>query len=127
MLGLGYVGLPTASILAANGHSVVGVDVSQKVVNTLRNGGVHIHEKGLKTLVEDAIGSGNLVIGSEPEEADIFVIATPSPITSEKRADLRAIETSAESIVPHVRKGNLIILGVHCPPGHYSKCTDSHS
>jgi UDP-N-acetyl-D-mannosaminuronic acid dehydrogenase len=79
VLGLGYIGLPTASTFATHGLRVVGVDINQQILDTLRNGGLHIHEPGLRTVVEAAIRSGNLSVSEKPEEADAFIIAVPTP------------------------------------------------
>ena len=116
VLGLGYIGLPTASTFATHGMQVVGVDVNQRVVEVLRNGEIHIHEPGLRTLVQAAFGSGNLTISEVPYEADAFVIAVPTPILEDKRADMRYVEAAAESIVPHLRAGNLVVLESTSPP-----------
>ena len=75
VFGLGYIGLPTASTFATHGIEVVGVDVNRRVIDTLQNGGLHIHEPGLRTLVEAAIKSGKLRVSSQPEEANAFLIA----------------------------------------------------
>jgi len=116
VLGLGYIGLPTASTFATHGIRVVGVDINPQIVATLRNGGVHIHEPGLRTLVKAALGAGNLMIKSEPEEADAFIIAVPTPFLDDKRADLRAVKAATESIVPYLRPGNLVVLESTSPP-----------
>jgi len=116
VLGLGYIGLPTASTFATHGLRVVGVDVNTQVVTTLRNGGLHIHEPGLRTLVQAALGSGNLTIDQHPEEADAFIIAVPTPFKDEKKADLSYVTAAAEAIVPHLRPGNLVILESTSPP-----------
>lgn len=117
ILGLGYIGLPTAAMFATHGHQVIGVDVNQRVVNTLNNGDIHIHEPGLKTLVQAALKSGNLHVTQTPEPADAFIIAVPTPITADKRADLRSVEAAAEAIVPYLQPGNLVILESTVPPG----------
>lgn len=117
VLGLGYIGLPTASTFATHGLKVVGVDVNQRVVDILRNGEVHLHEPGLRTLVQAAFGSGNLSVSETPEPADAFIIAVPTPITEDKRADLRYVREAAESIVPYLRPGNLVVLESTSPPG----------
>jgi UDP-N-acetyl-D-mannosaminuronic acid dehydrogenase len=114
---MGYVGLPTATLLAVNGHFVVGVDTNQGIVGTLSKATPHIQEPDLKDMVEDTLGSGNLRVSSVPENADVFIIAVPTPITDEKKADLRAVEAAAESIIPHLRRGNLVILESTVPPG----------
>ncbi|MGC8855297.1 MAG: nucleotide sugar dehydrogenase [Anaerolineae bacterium] len=126
VLGLGYIGLPTASTFAANGVKVIGVDINPQVIQTLRNGGLHIHEPGLRTLVEAALKSGHLLLTSEPQPADAFLIAVPTPFHEDrlgeyhgkryKLADLSAVAAAAEAIVPHLRKGNLVVLESTSPP-----------
>jgi len=117
VLGLGYIGLPTASILASNGYKVYGVDVSSKIVEIINNGDIHIEEPGLKTLVKAAINSGNLKAYNTPQEADVFIIAVPTPIKEDKKADLSYIEKAANSIVDKLKPGNLVILESTSPPG----------
>jgi len=116
VLGLGYIGLPTASILATNGFQVVGVDVDSKIVDVINKGQIHINEPGLKTVVYAAVQSGNMHAQLMPEEADTFIIAVPTPIKSDNTADLTYVTKAAESILPFLRKGNLVILESTCPP-----------
>ncbi len=116
VLGLGYIGLPTASTFATHGIRVIGVDVDQRVVNVLRNGEVHIQEPGLRTLVQAAFRSGNLQVRESPEPVDAFVIAVPTPVTQDKRADLKYVVSASESVVPHLRAGNLVVLESTSPP-----------
>jgi len=117
VLGLGYIGLPTASTFATHGLNVVGVDVNTDVVETLRNGGLHIHEPGLRTLVQGAIQSGMLRVAAQPEPAEAFIIAVPTPFyDTDKRADMRAVISAAEAITPHLQKGNLVVLESTSPP-----------
>jgi len=116
VLGLGYIGLPTASTFATHGLKVVGVDVNPAVVSTLQSGQIHIHEPGLRTLVQAAVGSGNLIVRPAPEEADAFIIAVPTPFFDDKRADMRAVISATEAIVPHLRRGNLVVLESTSPP-----------
>jgi UDP-N-acetyl-D-mannosaminuronic acid dehydrogenase len=116
VLGLGYIGLPTASTFASHGLQVTGVDVNQHVVEVLRNGDVHIHEPGLRTVVQAAFQSGNLSVSDQPEPADAFIIAVPTPITPDKQADMTYVIAAAESIVPHLRAGNLVMLESTSPP-----------
>lgn len=116
VLGMGYIGLPTASTFATNGLRVVGVDVNRRIVDVLRNGEVHIQEPGLRTLVQAAFASGNLRVAEAPEAADAFVIAVPTPILDDKRADLRAVRAAAEAITPHLQSGNLVVLESTSPP-----------
>jgi UDP-N-acetyl-D-mannosaminuronic acid dehydrogenase len=116
VLGLGYIGLPTASTFATQGLKVIGVDVNPRVVEILQNGGLHIHEPGLRTLVQAALSSGNLEISDQPQPADAFIIAVPTPFYEDKRADMRAVTAAAESIVPCLRAGNLVVLESTSPP-----------
>ena len=116
VLGLGYIGLPTASTFATHGLKVVGVDVNPAVLATLQNGQIHIHEPGLRTLVQAAVNSGNLVVRPEPEPADAFIIAVPTPFFEDKKADMRAVISAAEMIVPHLRRGSLVVLESTSPP-----------
>jgi UDP-N-acetyl-D-mannosaminuronic acid dehydrogenase len=116
VLGLGYIGLPTASTFATHGLQVLGVDVNRRIVDTLSNGGLHIHEPGLRTLFQAAIGSGNLTFADEPHPAQAFIIAVPTPFYEDKRADLGFVKSAAEAIVPHLRPGNLVVLESTSPP-----------
>lgn len=116
VIGLGYIGLPTASTFASHGLQVVGVDINPQVIQSLRNGELHIYEPGLRTVVQAALRSGNLSIGVVPQAADAFIIAVPTPFYEDKRADLCAVISATESIVPHLRKGNLVVLESTSPP-----------
>ncbi|MBN2145950.1 MAG: nucleotide sugar dehydrogenase [Anaerolineales bacterium] len=116
MIGLGYIGLPTACTLATHGLRVVGVDTNSQIIHTLRNGGLHIHEPGLQALVQEALASGNLVVSETDDVADAFIIAVPTPFFDDKRADMRAVTAASEAIVPYLRKGNLVILESTSPP-----------
>jgi UDP-N-acetyl-D-mannosaminuronic acid dehydrogenase len=116
VLGLGYIGLPTASIFATHGFDVVGVDVNEKVVARLKAGEPHIHEPGLRTLVEAAVRSGRLRVTLAPEKADAFIIAVPTPITEGKKADMHYVQTAAESLLPVLCPGNLVVLESTSPP-----------
>lgn len=117
VLGLGYIGLPTASIAATKGHKVIGVDVNPEVVNVINKGQIHIVEPDLDVLVKAAVTSGNLVAQRKPTSADVFIICVPTPIKANKEADLSFVQQSAEAIIPYVKKGNLIILESTIPPG----------
>jgi UDP-N-acetyl-D-mannosaminuronic acid dehydrogenase len=126
ILGLGYIGLPTASTFAAQGVKVIGVDVNAHIVETLRGGEIHIHEPGLRDTVKAALASGNLTVSTKPEEADAFIIAVPTPFHHDKfgefngqqfkLADMGAVQSAAEAIVPFLRKGNLVVLESTSPP-----------
>jgi len=116
VLGLGYIGLPTASMFATSGLTVIGVDVNEQIVSGLQNGHLHIHEPGLRALVQDAFHSGNLIIRNQPEAADAFLIAVPTPFKEGKKADMQFVRSAAESILPHLHKGNLVVLESTSPP-----------
>jgi UDP-N-acetyl-D-mannosaminuronic acid dehydrogenase len=126
VLGLGYIGLPTASTLATHGFKVVGVDINPHVIETLQKGEVHIHEPGLRSAVTSALSSGNLTVSFQPEEADAFLIAVPTPFYEDqygeydgrqyRLADMRAVTSATEAILPYLRKGNLVILESTSPP-----------
>ncbi len=116
VIGMGYIGLPTASIFASHGIHVTGMDINADIIDGLHAGKLHIFEPGLRGLVMDALSSGSLEISSEVRPADAFIIAVPTPFYEDKRADLRAVISAAESIVPHLRKGNLVILESTSPP-----------
>ena len=115
-MGLGYIGLPTASLLGTKGYKVHGVDISPAVVETINQGDIHIVEPGLDIIVKSAVQAGNLRAYSEPCEADIFIIAVPSPFietpgtnqTGDKIPDLSYIEDATRKISQYVKPGNLI-------------------
>jgi len=115
-MGLGYIGLPTASTFASRGIKVIGVDANPRVVESLQNGHVHIYEPGLRELVGDSLASGNLIIRNQPEPADAFIIAVPTPFYDDKKADMRFVRSAAEAIAPFVRQGNLVVLESTSPP-----------
>lgn len=131
VLGLGYIGLPTAAIFATHGFQVLGIDVDNRVVDALDNGDVNVNEPGLKTLVQGALKSGNLRVACQPEPSDAFIIAVPTPLTVRRRrrsaaertvdnacptADLSHVVAAANSIVPDLRPGNLVVLESTVPP-----------
>jgi UDP-N-acetyl-D-mannosaminuronic acid dehydrogenase len=116
IVGLGYIGLPTAGTFASKGVKVTGVDNNPEVVKSLRAGKVHIHEPGLGELVEIALKNGNLQVSSTPVQADAFIIAVPTPFLGDKRADMRFVISAGESIIPFLRAGNLVVLESTSPP-----------
>ena len=117
VIGLGYIGLPTASLLGTKGYSVHGVDVSAKVVETINRGGIHIVEPDLDILVKSAVQSGNLTAALAPVEADIFIIAVPTPFMEGKKPDLTYVDKATRSICAFVKPGNLVILESTSPVG----------
>ena len=116
VIGLGYIGLPTSSMFASKGIRVTGVDNNAHVIESLSQGRVHIFEPGLNEVVKSARDQGNLLVASQPVEADAFIIAVPTPFYDEKKADLRYVRSAAEAIVPVLRPGNLVVLESTSPP-----------
>src|SRR5215831_17431040 len=117
VIGLGYIGLPTAAVIASRGMQVVGVDTNECVVKTVASGSVHIAEPDLDGLVQKVVSNGSLVVTTKPEQADVFVIAVPTPIDSAKRPDLTSVTAAVESIVQLLVPGNLVILESTSPIG----------
>ena len=117
VIGLGYIGLPTASLLGTKGFDVHGVDVSKHVVDTINQGKIHIVEPDLDILVKSAVQAGNLKAGMEPVEADVFVIAVPTPFKGDHEPDLSYVESATKMICPYVKPGNLVILESTSPVG----------
>lgn len=117
ILGLGYIGMPTAAMFASNGYDIVGVDVNQEVVDQLNKGEVIIEEPYLGDLVKQVVSAGRLRASTTPEEADVFIIAVPTPIREDKTADMKYVESATNMIVPFLKKGNMVILESTSPPG----------
>jgi len=116
VIGLGYIGLPTSSMFAANGVRVTGVDNNTSVIDSLRHGKIHIFEPGLNEVVKEALDKGTLNVASQPVAADAFIIAVPTPFYPDKKADLSFVRSAAEAIVPVLRSGNLVVLESTSPP-----------
>ncbi len=115
VLGLGYIGLPTALLLAKSGFEVIGVDVNERVVKALNQGQLHISEPGLLELFEEV--QWNFTAQTAVPEADIYLIAVPTPLNTHTRiSDLKYVRSAAEMIYPHLQKGNLVILESTVPP-----------
>jgi len=122
ILGLGYIGLPTAALFATHGHEVVGVDTNKNIIKTINKGITPSDEPGLSKLLEKAISSKNLIAKTEVEESNVFIIAVPTPLDKEmKMAELKYVISAAEMIYPHLRKDNLVILESTVPPGTSDK------
>ena len=120
VIGLGYIGLPTASVLASRGVRVVGVDVKKSVVDKINRGEIYIVEPELEALTAHAVQLQLLTAAQEPVPADTFIIAVPTPFHDGK-ADLSYVNAAARSIAPHLRTGNLVIVESTCPPGTTEK------
>ena len=123
VIGLGYIGLPTAACLASVGHNVVGVDLSRRILDALAAGHATIDEPDLARLVADGVASGHLVGSEHAVPADVFIIAVPTPIRglARKGADLSYVRAAARSIAAVLRPGNLVVLESTSPPSTTTK------
>lgn len=117
VLGLGYIGLPTAAILAANGHHVVGVDIDQRRVEEIDAGRIPFVEPDLESVVAGVVAQGRLRAQTEVPSADVFIVAVPTPFTEEREVDERFVLAAADAIAPQLRGGELVILESTSPPG----------
>ncbi len=116
VIGMGYIGLPTASMLAINDFEVVGVDINPKTIENINSCCVNFNEDDLNLLVERAVRSGNLIAQDKAVESDVYIICVPTPITDERKADLSFVESAINSIFPVIKKGNLVIIESTIPP-----------
>ena len=117
VIGLGYIGLPTAAVLARSGCNVIGVDINADAVATINDGRIHIVEAGLSDVVADVVAAGRLRATTAPEPADAFLIAVPTPFKEDHQPDLRFVKSACEAIAPVLRKGDTVILESTSPVG----------
>jgi len=120
-MGLGYIGLPTAALIASRKIKVHGVDVNQHVVDTINKGKIHIVEPDLDGLVHHGVQQGFLVAAPEPKKADVFLIAVPTPFKGDHEPDTTYVEKATSMVVPFLREGNLFILESTSPVGTTEK------
>ena len=123
VVGMGYIGLPTAAVLASTGLNVVGVDINPDTVETINRGEIHIVEPALNELVRKTVMTGRLRATNLPESADAFIIAVPTPFKGKHEPDLSYIEAAIRSIAPHLKKGDLVILESTSPVGTTEQMT----
>lgn len=117
VIGLGYIGLPTAAIFAARGVNVLGVDINPHIVRTINDGGIHIVEPELDIIVHAVVSRGMLRATLAPESADVFIIAVPTPFKEEYEPDLAHVRSAVDAIAPVLAKGNTVILESTSPVG----------
>ncbi len=117
VLGLGYIGLPTAAVLADHGFQVHGVDVNEEAIGLINQGKTHIFEPDLDRKVKSAVDSGLLSASVAPDYSDVFIIAVPTPFKENHKPNLGYIEAATKSIAPYIKPGNLIILESTSPVG----------
>jgi UDP-N-acetyl-D-mannosaminuronic acid dehydrogenase len=121
IMGLGYIGLPTAALLATKGYKVHGVDVKPDVVDTINKGMIHIVEPELDAFVKSAVQSGNLKASLTPEPSDIFIITVPTPVMPNNDPDITFVINATLAIAPFVKKGNAVVLESTSPIGTTEK------
>lgn len=124
IIGLGYIGLPTATLFASRKKKVIGVDISENAVNTINQGKIHFIEPELDKLVHESVSEGYLHATRIPAPADAFLIAVPTPLTIDQKPDLTYIKSAAKSIAPVLAKGNLVVLESTCPVGTTEKLAE---
>lgn len=116
VVGLGYIGLTSAVMFSNYGMKVHGVDINPSVVRNINEKKLHIEEQGLQELLDRALEEGTFTASTTPQEADAFIISVPTPINPNKTANLDYVKEATKSIVPYVKKGNLVILESTVPP-----------
>src|SRR5512133_397286 len=124
VMGLGYIGLPTAALLATKGYHVHGVDVKPEVIDSINKGIIQIVEPELDAFVKSAVQSGNLQVSLKPDFADVFIIAVPTQVDKNNDPDIAAIMDAAKAIIPFVKEGNFVILESTSPVGTTEKLVD---
>jgi UDP-N-acetyl-D-mannosaminuronic acid dehydrogenase len=128
VIGLGYIGLPTAALLAGKGYQVIGVDVNPKTVETINKGQIHIVEPDLDAFVRSAVSSGKLKAQTEPTNADIFMVCVPTPLSEEidgiPQPDISYVESAVKSLAPYLKQGNSVILESTSPVGTTAAITE---
>jgi UDP-N-acetyl-D-mannosaminuronic acid dehydrogenase len=124
VIGLGYIGLPTAAMFASKKKKVIGVDVNQHAIDTINQGKIHIVEPELDIIVHATVSEGFLKATANPKEADAFLIAVPTPFKGDHEPDLAYIKDACKAIAPVLKKGDLIILESTSPVGATEKIAD---
>lgn len=124
VIGLGYIGLPTAAMLSSRGHEVVGCDINAKVVAAVNAGKAHFQEPDLQMLLSAAIQTGRLRATTEPEAADHFIIAVPTPVEPGGAPDMSYVEAATRAIAPVIGKGSTVILESTSPVGSTERVAD---
>lgn len=121
IMGLGYIGLPTAALIASKKIHVHGVDVNQHVVNTINKGKIHIVEPDLEGLVHYGVQQGFLLAALLPKKSDVFLVAVPTPFKGDHKPDTSYVEKATKMVIPFLREGNLFILESTSPVGTTEK------
>ena len=125
VLGLGYIGLPTAAVVARSGAAVLGIDIHQTVVDTVNSGGVHIEEVDLDALVQGVVQRGLLRASTQIERSDVFLIAVPTPFDDDHAPDISHVLAAARSLAPVLKIGDIVILESTSPVGTTEQVRDA--
>ena len=121
MVGLGYIGLPTAALIASKKIKVTGVDIHQHVVDTINKGEIHIVEPDLDGLVHKVVKDGHLTASTSPVEADVYLIAVPTPFKGDYEPDISYVESATKALLPTLKEGALVIIESTSPVGTTEK------
>ena len=125
VIGLGYIGLPTAAILASRGFNVTGVEISATAIATINEGRAHIVEPDLDMLVQAAVSTGKLKAETHPSESDVFIICVPTPLDGSNRADLQYVMDATKQVATVIKSGNMVVLESTSPPGTTERIANS--
>lgn len=120
-LGMGYIGLPTAAVVASKGLKVIGVDVNPQVVETINRGEIHIIEPGLRDVVHDAVQSGCLSASIRPVACDVYLVVVPTPFKGNHEPDISYVEAATRSVLPLLKAGDLFVIESTSPVGTTDK------
>ena len=120
-MGLGYIGLPTAAVVARSGIKVTGVDIKPQVVETINRGEIHIVEPGLGDVVREAVRMGSLHASVEPVESDIYLIVVPTPFKGNHEPDISFVEAATRAVIPLLKTGDLFVIESTSPVGTTDK------
>jgi UDP-N-acetyl-D-mannosaminuronic acid dehydrogenase len=120
-IGLGYIGLPTSALIASHGTNVLGVDINQKVVDTINAGKIHIVEPSLDEVVAKAVAAGFLKADTKPVVADVYLIVVPTPFKGKNEPDISFVEAATKAVLPLLKEGDLYIIESTSPIGTTEK------
>ena len=120
-IGLGYIGLPTSALIASHGTNVLGVDINQRVVDTINQGKIHIVEPDLDEIVSKAVSNGFFKASTKPTSADVYLIVVPTPFKGNHEPDISFVEAATKGIIPLLKKGDLYIIESTSPIGTTDK------
>ena len=120
-IGLGYIGLPTSALIASHGTNVLGVDINQKIVDTINQGKIHIVEPDLDQIVSKAVSNGFFKASTKPSSADVYLIVVPTPFKGNHEPDISFVEAATKGIIPILKKGDLYIIESTSPIGTTDK------